>query len=168
MWYSGRLIFDKPVKEDFQRFYEIHADPQTNLFNPKGAMNFETAEKVFDYLLEHWETKGFGTWSIREKELPEFIIGFGGLSERLYGDEIKLNLGYRFDKNYWGKGYATELSEAAIIFGFVELEKKEIFAVVRPGHHASIKVLEKCNLQLCGELDDVKDAEKSLVYKLEK
>ena len=52
---SGRLILDKPVKEDFKRFYEINADPGTNLFNPAGAMNFEMAEKTFNKMIEHWE-----------------------------------------------------------------------------------------------------------------
>lgn len=167
MWRSDRLIFDKPVDNDFQRFYEIHADPRTNLFNPKGPMNLEIAEQIFGDILDHWKIKGFGTWTVKEKENPGFIIGFGGLSDRLYVDEIKLNLGYRFDKDYWGKGYATELAQAAITFGFHELDKNEIFAVVRPKHLASIKVLEKCKLRLFGELDDVKGAEKSLIYTIE-
>ena len=107
---SSRLILDEPVVADFKRFYEINSDPETNLFNPNGAMSFEIAEKVFGEMMEHWKVNGFGTWSIKEKEKPEFIIGFGGLANRLYGNETKLNLGYRFDKNYWGKGYATELA----------------------------------------------------------
>lgn len=163
----GRLILHKPVKKDFKRFYEINADPDTNLFNPNGAMNFETAEKRFSEMIVHWKENGFGTWSIREKERPEFIIGFGGLANRLYGNETKLNLGYRFDKKYWGKGYATELAQHAIEFGFKQLSKNEIFAVVRPKHLASIKVLEKSNMKLFGELNDVKNGENSLVYKIE-
>jgi [ribosomal protein S5]-alanine N-acetyltransferase len=165
---STRLIFDKPEKKDFERFYEINADPDTNLFNPSGAMSFERAEKAFNTMTAHWQEQGFGTWAIKEKEHPDFIIGFGGLDDRLYGDEIKLNLGYRFDKKYWGKGYATELAQAAIEYGLAGLNKKEIFAIVRPKHLASIKVLVKCNMKLFGELNDVENAEASLVYKIEK
>jgi len=164
----GRLILEEPVKEDFKRFYEINADPDTNIFNPNGAMNFETAEEAFSEMVEHWKINEFGTWSIREKENPEFIIGFGGLADRLYGEETKLNLGYRFDKKYWGKGYATELAQTAIAFGFNELNKNEIFALVRPKHLASIKVLVKCKMKLIDELNDVPNAENSLIYKIEK
>jgi RimJ/RimL family protein N-acetyltransferase len=39
-------------------------------------------------------------------------------------------LGYRFDKDFWGKGYATELAVMAIKFGFNELDKNEIYALV--------------------------------------
>jgi [ribosomal protein S5]-alanine N-acetyltransferase len=165
---SNRLILCKPVKADFERFYEIHSDPETNIFNPNGAMNFEMAEKAFTKMTDHWKENGFGTWSIREKENSEFIIGFGGLDYRLYGNETKLNLGYRFDKGYWGKGYATELAQNAIEFGFNELHLKEIFAIVRPKHLVSIKVLEKCSMRLVDELNDVPNGENSLIYKIEK
>lgn len=165
---SDRLIFDKPIEDDFKRFYEINADSDTNLFNPNGAMDLKTAEQAFKTMLTHWDEKGFGTWAIKEKENPAFIIGFGGLSYRLYGNEIKLNVGYRFDSNSWGKGYATELAKNAIAFGLYKLDKNEIFAVVRPKHLVSIKVLEKCNMQLFGRLDDVENEEHSLVYKIAK
>lgn len=163
---SNRLLFSKPAKDDFIRFYEIHSDPETNLFNPNGAMNFVTAEKAFAKMLDHWKENSFGTWSIREKENPGFIIGFGGLDYRLYGDVTKLNLGYRFDKEYWGKGYATELAKNAIEYGLNELNKIEIYAIVRPKHLSSIKVLEKCNMKLVDELNDVPKDENSLVYKI--
>ena len=165
---SDRLILDKPVQQDFKRFYEINADPETNLFNPNGAMSFETSGKDFDEILTHWEVNGFGVWSVREKDIPEFVIGFGGLSDRLYGAETKLNLGYRFDKNYWGKGYATELAQHAIDFGFTELDKKEIFAIVRPKHLSSINVLEKCKMKLFGGLNDFENEENSLIYRIGK
>ncbi len=51
MIYSERLIFEEPKVNDFDRFYEINADPETNFFNPNGAMNFETAKIVFDEIL---------------------------------------------------------------------------------------------------------------------
>ena len=164
MIYSERLIFEEPKVNDFDRFYEINADPETNFFNPNGAMNFETAKIVFDEILNHWQKQGFGTWCIKEIENPDYVIGFGGLSDRYYGNEIKLNLGYRFDKNFWGKGYATELSDFSISFGFKELNVPEIFAIVRPKHLVSIKVLEKCNMKLIDELNDVPGEAHSLIY----
>lgn len=163
---SDRLLLKVPLERDFERYFAIHADPETNLFNPNGAMNLETAKLTFSGILAHWKEHGFGTWCICEKTDPEFIIGFGGLDYRLYGNNKRLNLGYRFDKAYWGNGYATELAKKAIIFGLQELRMGEIFAIVRPNHLSSIKVLEKSDMKLIGELDDVPDGANSLIYSI--
>ena len=164
---SNRLVLDKPQTADFGRFYEIHSDPKTNLFNPGGPMNMEKAKEVFNEWLTHWNEYNFGAWAIKLKG-TETIAGFGGLSYRMYGDELKLNLGYRFDAAFWGQGYATELAKYTIVYGFSELQKDKIFAIVRPKHAVSIKVLEKCGMQLSGKLNDVPGEEESLVYIIEK
>lgn len=123
------------------------------------------AKRTLNKHINHWNKNGFGSWMIREKASNE-IVGFGGLSYRLYGDEMKINLGYRFAESAWGKGYATELALAAIRFGFGELDFPEIFAVVRPNHDASIRVLEKCGLKGIGTLDDVACGPHSLVFSI--
>lgn len=168
MQQSSRLLFDKPTTEDFARFYAIHSDPQTNLFNPDGPLDFEKSAEAFSKLIKHWQDHGFGTWTVKLKNAKEVIVGFGGLSFRVYGDDVKLNLGYRFATAFWGQGFATELSLFAIRYGFSELQADSIFALVRPTHTASIKVLEKCEMQLSGTLDDVPDAEQSLIYHIDK
>jgi RimJ/RimL family protein N-acetyltransferase len=86
----------------------------------------------------------------------------------MYGDELKLNLGYRFDAGSWGQGYATELAKFSIDYGLNALQQENIFAIVRPKHMASIKVLEKCNMKLVGKLDDVPGEAHSLIYIIEK
>ncbi len=67
-----------------------------------------------------------------------------------------------------GKGYATEFTKKAIDLGFNEGSKEEIFAVVRPGNIASVKVLEKAGMIKTGTLDDVPGQPESLVYRIEK
>ena len=165
---TERLILRKPAKEDFERFFEINHDPRTNTHNPSGSMSLEKAESTFARMLDHWEKYNFGGWTIVEKDTPENIIGFGGLSYRLYGGEEKLNLGYRFAPETWGKGYATEFTKKAIDFGFNEDDKEEIFGIVRPSNIASIKVLEKAGMIPIGTLNDVPGQPESLVYRIQK
>ncbi|MET0244897.1 MAG: GNAT family N-acetyltransferase [Flavitalea sp.] len=160
---AKRLILSQPVDADFQRYFEIYSDPETNLFNPMGPMDLSTARIVYRDLGTHWETHAFGLWAIRE-EGGKDIIGFGGLSYRFYGKDVRLNLGYRFDVNNWGKGFATELSEFAIAYAFDVLGFQEVYALVRPEHAASIRVLQKAGMRMIGTLGDVKGKEESLVF----
>ena len=47
---------------------------------------------------------------------------------------------------YWGRGYATEATKAAIDYGFRQLQLKEIFASVHVENSRSQKVLQKSGL----------------------
>ncbi|MEN7548715.1 GNAT family N-acetyltransferase [Rapidithrix thailandica] len=165
---TERLILKQPEHDDIDHFFEIYSDPETNLFNPLGPVSDrKIAARILNAMIEHWEKYKFGAWKIMEKSQPDVVIGFGGLNYRLYNEELKLNLGFRFGKQAWGKGYATELARKAIAFGFNEFNKKAIYGLVRPKNAASINVLEKCGLTPVAELDDVPGEEKSLIYKIE-
>jgi [ribosomal protein S5]-alanine N-acetyltransferase len=169
MYYTDRLLLDQPQLSDLDRYYEIFSDPATNLYNPFGPIkSLEEARNAFNRSLQHWAEHNFGSWAIKLKNDPATVIGFGGLSYKTYGNELKLNLGYRFDKHHWGKGYATELAKYAIHFGTETIQKNEIWALVRPYNLVSIKVLEKSGMLLVSDLDDVPGQVKSLVFKTEK
>ncbi len=165
---TERLLLERPSEKDFEQYYGIFSKLENNLHNPKGAMDLENAKIAFANLLNHWNGYNFGMWRISEIKTPHIIIGFGGIDYRLYGDETKLNLGYRFDEKYWGKGYATELAKSAIHFAFETLGKTEVYAFVRPLNSASVRVLEKSGMLHTGLLDNVPNEEKSRVFKLER
>jgi RimJ/RimL family protein N-acetyltransferase len=160
-----RLLLRPPSLADLEVFHAIHADPATNQFNPAGPMlHRQQAEHVLGIWLGHWQHYGYGQWAIATHHEPEQVIGFGGIAPRLYGDVERLNLGYRFAEQAWGKGYASELAAASLAFAFEDLGKPEVFAVVRPAHLASIRVLEKVGMQRIDVLDDVPGQAPSWVY----
>ncbi|AQX85176.1 GNAT family N-acetyltransferase [Elizabethkingia bruuniana] len=167
MIYTEQLILTEPNQDDFDRYFAINADPQNNLYNPSGAMKYEAAISNFGNIIRHWQEHKFGVWSVAEKKNPKYIIGFGGLNYKQYANHLRLNLGYRFDKDFWGKGYATELAVMAIEFGFNRLVENEIYALVRPSNLSSIRVLEKSGLELFSELNDVENEANSLVFRIE-
>jgi RimJ/RimL family protein N-acetyltransferase len=162
---TSRLILRPPHAGDLASVFAIHSDPATNQYNPAGPMSdIGQAASLLSDWLRHWEEKGYGQWAIASRDEPQSIIGFGGLSIRMYLEVERLNLGYRFAVSGWGKGYATELSIASLQYGFEELRVTQIYAVVRPAHAASIRVLEKIGMQRIDSLDDVPGQAPSLVY----
>lgn len=54
-------------------------------------------------------------------DAPEQILGFGGIAHHHYLAEQRVNLGYRFAVEAWGKGYATQLGQDALQHAFVQL-----------------------------------------------
>lgn len=144
---TARLILRSPLPSDLERVFAIHGDPATNRFNPAGPLTHRVeASAMLDRWLGQWSRLGFGPWAITPRDAPDHILGFGGLSLHDYLGVERVNLGYRFDVVAWGNGYATELAHAALDHGFDELAMAEVFALVRPDHRASIRVLEKVGM----------------------
>lgn len=88
---------------------------------------------------------GIGRWAVVLKENNKFI-GWAGLK---YVDEpmnalpCYYDLGYRFIRKYWGKGYATEASVALIDYAFNKLKIPCIYAFIETDNLKSRRVLEK-------------------------
>lgn len=165
---TQRLVLRPPTEEDLPSLFAIYGDPATHRFNPGGPLtSLEQARTLLTAWLAHWQRKGYGQWAIACRESPDQLIGFGGIDARKYLEVERLNLGYRFGTQAWGQGYATELSRAALEYAFAELQEPHVYAVVRPQHQASIRVLEKVGMQRVDRLDDVPGQAPSLVYRAE-
>lgn len=66
-----------------------------------------------------------------------------GLVAFLTNDDGDRELGYRFRKPYWGKGYGTEITKRMIDYSFSELKLDKITADVWVENVASNKILSK-------------------------
>lgn len=103
-------------------------------------------EKVQRFILlqqAHWEVHGYGDWGI---SLPgrEEIIGWAGLQYLPELDETEV--GFLLDRQFWGKGFATEAARASLQFGFEQVNLGQIIALVHPENIASQRVIEKCGM----------------------
>ncbi len=66
-----------------------------------------------------------------------------GLCLLLQNDEGEREIGYRFRKKYWGRGFASETLKGMLRFCFTELNQKLVTADVSAHNKASVRVLEK-------------------------
>lgn len=106
---------------------------------------------------------GFGRWAVITKTSNSFI-GWCGLK---LNEQNLIDLGFRFFKREWNKGYATEAAHACLEYGFEELNLKEIIGRVARQNKASIKVLEKLSMNYWKN-GNCKGIEDSLYYRVTK
>ncbi len=57
---------------------------------------------------------------------------------------------YWLGKPHWCKGYATEAARAVLTFAFGQLKLHRVYASVFRGNIASVRILEKCGMQVEG------------------
>ena len=61
-----------------------------------------------------------------------------------------IEVGYTLTKTAWSKGYATELSNALIHWGFEHLTVERLVGVINPSNEKSRRVLEKIGMNYVG------------------
>jgi RimJ/RimL family protein N-acetyltransferase len=79
------------------------------------------------------------------------LIGNAGIRMKT-SDAQEADIGYELDPRYWGCGYATEVADALLTFGFQELGLHRIWAWCVAENRASAHVLEKIGMRQEGRL----------------
>ena len=167
IWESERLIYRHAVMTDVKSLFRIYGGPRTHMFNPAGPHpDIERSRQSLERRIAGRKIHGFDDWVIMEKEKPHHIIGFGGVFVSEFNGKLTNNLGYRFEPDAWGKGFATELSKRALQYGFEEIGLKEIVAVVRENHLASKRVLEKVGMRFVERIADTENLPAGLMFSL--
>ena len=141
---TERLYLRELDVNDAEYFYLLNLDKEVMKYT--GEEPFENIEKAKDFLknYDHYEKYGFGRWAVINKENGAFL-GWCGLkfTEKLN----EYDIGFRFFKKCWNKGYATESSKSCLGYGINELKMTEILGRAMKENKASIRVLEKIGLE---------------------
>lgn len=129
-----------------------------------GDRNVKTLEVAQQYtqdkLINGYEKFGFGMYAVRLKETNE-TIGMCGLVKRDHLQHV--DIGYAFLPEFGGKGYALEATAAVLRYANETLTFDPILAIVTPGNLGSIKLLEKLDFALQGNI--IQNGEELLLFK---
>jgi ribosomal-protein-alanine N-acetyltransferase len=161
LFQSERLLFRQFTLQDAALLIELNSDPEVLKYVHEPATTEENAPDILKNIILPQYELGLGRWAVHLKYSLEFI-GWAGLKYISERDEI--DLGYRFKKQYWGRGYATEAANTCINYGFVHLDLGKITAKAHEENTASLNVIEKCGMQFLKQ--DVIDGSPVKVYEL--
>ncbi len=158
---TDRLILRELNRNDSLSFYNLNSDPEILKFT--GDKPFSSVSEAEKFLINYsdYNKNGFGRWAVILKETNCFI-GWCGLK---LNEENLIDIGFRFFKKEWGKGYATESAKACIEYGFNHLNLNEIIGRASKDNISSIKVLEKINMMFW-KLGSFEGVEDSVYYKI--
>ncbi len=160
---TERLLIRPFKMEDIEPSYIMNLDAEVSKHTGDGGVvsKEEIERRIVENVFGDYEKHGFGRLAVELKGENKFI-GFTGLKYLEDMDEV--DLGYRFMKEYWGKGIATESAKACVNLGFNTLGLKRMIAMVLPENIGSIRVLEKLNFEY--EKDIIEDNQLVKIYSL--
>src|SRR5919202_5171897 len=142
---TERLILRPFTWDDLPEQRRLRSDPDVVRF--LGGIEMQTPEFVerrFRFYLDCRERYGF-SMSPAVRKADGVMVGWGGLQP--LEDTGEIEIGYGFDKPYWGRGYATELAAAWLRYGFETAGLARIVAVADPRNTGSWRVMEKLGMR---------------------
>lgn len=148
---TPRLILRRLTLADAVNLLNLNNNPDVLKYLHEPALNhIADAEKVLqDIIFPQYTLYELGRWGVIYKTQNKFL-GWCGLKRRPeLNDEI--DLGYRFNPEHWGQGFATEAATACLRYGFIEKKLHTITGRAHIENTASLNVLQKIGLQYIKE-----------------
>ncbi len=156
---TERLILRSILPTDIDGMFELDSDPEVHKYLGNKPFNTKSqSEQNINEIINQYQELGIGRWAMINKQTHEFM-GWSGLKLNtitLNGHSNFYDVGYRIIKRYWGEGYATESSIAALDYGFNKLNLDTIYGITVKDNHASHHVLLKIGLKYIEDFYDEK------------
>ncbi|RYF57689.1 MAG: N-acetyltransferase [Comamonadaceae bacterium] len=143
---TSRLTLRPWIDSDRKPFAAMSADPQV-MAHLMPLSSPGATDAWIDRQLAHLQNEGMCFWAIELKPTGEFI-GAAGLLRVSYEAHFTpaVEVGWRIDRRFWGRGYAPEAAARAIRFGFEHKGVQEIVANTVPANMNSRRVMEKLGM----------------------
>ncbi len=160
---TSRLFLRELTPDDANDFFLLNSDPEVMRYT--GDTPFTDVSEAHKMLTNYdqYRKYGIGRWAVIHRQEGQFL-GFCGLKYSADVDEY--DIGFRFFRQQWNKGYATEAAKACLDYAFNRIQLNMIVGRAMKMNTASIKVLTKIGLSYwkddaCGMADGV-------IYKIER
>ncbi len=150
---TERMWYRELTMADFDEVYKMETDPAVMRFLAEGKIRTDKEwlrnwlqTNFIDYYPKH---PGLGVWPAIDKATGE-MAGWFGLKHTNFDPAKEIEIGYRLNTRFWGKGYATEGASLMLHHGFNTLQLPEISANAHPQNWGSRRVLEKAGMMFYG------------------
>lgn len=146
---TDRLWLRRFTRDDASLLLALDGDPLVRRFVEDGV------EPTLDNsiaAIDHWLATyppghPFGFWAAIERSTGAFV-GWFHFRPPTDGSDDEPELGYRLMSSHWGRGLATEGSQALIDHGFSTGGVRRVIAETMSVHSASRRVMEKVGMRL--------------------
>jgi RimJ/RimL family protein N-acetyltransferase len=142
---TPRLILTSWLVDDVDSLHDVHSEPETMKFVRHGRpeSRLEVEQLVDHYIAEH-ATRGWTKWRLADGD--DQLVGRAGFG----GNSAVRGLSYVIRRSDWGRGLATEVAEALVLWHLSHTAAVPLRAIVALGNDASVRVLEKVGFDEMG------------------
>lgn len=150
---TDRFIMRNFCLDDLQDVHDYYSDDEVTKYTQSSKHDdIEVTRNMIHKLMSSYENKKGIAWCIENKTDKKVIgnIGIFGVSPSGHKAEI----GFTVSKDYWGKGYGTEMIVNALHFALEKMEINRVEGKCKVDNIGSSKAMEKAGMKLEGTLRD--------------
>jgi ribosomal-protein-alanine N-acetyltransferase len=146
--YTERLLLRKFDICDFENYYNILKQEEVSMWLGSGKRKSQDdVKRIMKNFENHWIENDYGVWAVINRQTNELI---GQCGFNILEDTKETELLYAFDPKFWGRGYATEASIAAIKFLSENFKLNRLVSLVYPNNDMSSNVIKKIGFEYKG------------------
>ena len=135
---TPRLVLREFAPADRAALAAIMQDAET-MAAYEGPFSDAEVDAWLERQFVRYAADGHGLWAVTPRGEGE-VIGQCGLTWQDIDGATRLEVGYLFNRAWWGHGYATDAARACRDAAFAVLGAQEVFAKVRDTNLASMNV----------------------------
>jgi len=143
---TNRLILRQWKDSDLPLFYRLNSNQKVMEYFP-NTLTKEQSDKLAFRIQKELKEKPYGFWAAELKSESRFI-GFIGLHHADFKANFTpcIEIGWRLDSPFWGKGYATEGAKYVLDYAHNVLKIKEVISFTAKNNFRSRRVMEKLKM----------------------
>lgn len=147
---TKRLILRRLSNEDLP-FLKLSLCDAETMYAYEHGFSDEEAREWLQRQLDRYEKDNCGLWGVVLKDTGGFI-GQCGITMQPLEDDTVPEIGYVFDRRFWGHGYATEAAAGCMEYGFGVMGVHELFSIIRDSNTLSANVAKRNGMTPRGTL----------------
>lgn len=152
---------------------EMNEDAEVMRYFPAKYTKEQTIQ-FYDRVQKHFLENDFGLYVV-EHTSSKVFMGYTGFMMANFDAPFTpcVEIGWRFKKEFWGNGFATEAAKACIEFGFNKLNFDKIYSFTATTNVKSENVMKRIGMVKTGifshpKIDKDHILNKHLIYEIKK
>ncbi|MDA1272474.1 MAG: GNAT family N-acetyltransferase [Verrucomicrobia bacterium] len=139
------LILRQWDDSDLELYTAMNSDSEVMRHFP-SILSSEESLASFQKLRRAIDERGWGLWAV---DVDGVFAGFTGLNIPTFSAPFTpcTEIGWRFRREYWGRGLATRAARKALDFGFETLKLHEIVSFTAATNVRSRRLMERLGLE---------------------
>ncbi|MGH9090566.1 MAG: GNAT family N-acetyltransferase [Acidimicrobiales bacterium] len=143
---TERLVLRRWEARDLAPFAALNGDPETMRYFPE-PLTPEASDDLVRRIEAGFERHGMGHWAVELAATGSFLGAIGlSVVQPVLPFAPAVEVGWRLDRRYWGRGYATEAGREALRHAFEGRGVHEVVSFTAAVNRPSQAVMERLGM----------------------